>query len=157
MHANYVRPGGVAFDMPAGLADRIGQWADQFIRVVDDMEGLLTDNRVFKQRVVDIGIVSAEQAIAWGFTGPNLRASGIPWDLRKAQPYECYSELDFDIPVGKNGDNYDRYCIRMEEMRQSIRIMKQCLEKLRLPEGQGRVSVDDHKIVPPKRGDMKRC
>jgi NADH-quinone oxidoreductase subunit D len=117
---------------------------------------LLTDNRIFKQRNVDIGVVTLADAWAWGFSGVMVRGSGAAWDLRKAQPYECYSELDFDIPVGKNGDNYDRYCIRMEEMRQSTKIMKQCLEKLRAAEGQGPVAVVDHKIVPPKRAEMKR-
>ena len=108
--------------------------------MLDDLEGLLTDNRIFKQRNVDIGVVKLEDAWGWGFSGPMLRGSGVAWDLRKAQPYECYDELEFDIPVGKNGDCYDRYLVRMEEMRQSIRIMRQCLEKLHSPEGQGPVS-----------------
>jgi NADH-quinone oxidoreductase subunit D len=124
--------------------------------VCDDIEVLLTDNRIFKQRNVGIGAVTLADAWGWGFSGVMVRGSGAAWDLRKAQPYECYSELDFDIPVGKNGDNYDRYCIRMEEMRQSTKIMKQCLEKLRSPEGQGPVAVHDHKIVPPRRAEMKR-
>jgi NADH-quinone oxidoreductase subunit D len=124
--------------------------------VCDDIEGLLTDNRIFKQRNVDIGVVSLADAWAWGFSGVMVRGSGAAWDLRKAQPYECYSELDFDIPVGRNGDNYDRYCIRMEEMRQSVRIMKQCLAKLRLPDGQGPVAIGNRKIVPPPRAEMKR-
>jgi NADH-quinone oxidoreductase subunit D len=151
MHAAYVRPGGVAQDMPAGLAERIKAWADQFPKMIDDMEGLLTENRIFKQRVVDIGRVTADEAIAWGFTGPNLRASGVAWDLRKAQPYDGYDEIDFDIAIGKNGDCYDRYLVRVEEMRQSIRIIKQCLD--RMPSGP--VRVNDRKIMSPPRGEMK--
>jgi NADH-quinone oxidoreductase subunit D len=120
--------------------------------VLDDIEGLLTDNRIFKQRNVDIGVVSLEDAFAWGFSGVMVRGSGAAWDLRKAQPYECYSELDFDIPIGKNGDCYDRYLIRMEEMRQSTSLMKQCIEKMEA----GPVSSTDGKVVPPKRGQMKR-
>jgi NADH-quinone oxidoreductase subunit D len=156
MHANYFRVGGVHADLPAKLLDDIWAFCDPFLRVCDDLEDLLTENRIFKQRNVDIGVVSLADAWAWGFSGVMVRGSGAAWDLRKAQPYECYSELDFDIPVGKNGDNYDRYCIRMEEMRQSVRIMKQCLEQLRSPEGQGPVMIMDNKIVPPKRGEMKR-
>jgi NADH-quinone oxidoreductase subunit D len=156
MHANYFRPGGVHEDLPPQLVDDIYAFCDPFLKVVGDLDTLLTGNRIFKQRNVDIGIVDLADAWNWGFSGVMVRGSGAAWDLRKSQPYECYSELDFDIPVGKNGDCYDRYLIRMEEMRQSTKIMKQCLEKLRSPEGQGRVSVDDHKIVPPKRGEMKR-
>jgi NADH-quinone oxidoreductase subunit D len=156
MHANYFRPGGVHQDLPVQLLDDIWAFCDPFLKVCDDLEGLLTDNRIFKQRNVDIGVVTLKDAWAWGFSGVMVRGSGAAWDLRKAQPYECYAEMDFDIPIGKNGDNYDRYCLRMEEMRQSVRIMKQCLEKLRSPEGQGPVSVVDNKIVPPKRGEMKR-
>jgi NADH-quinone oxidoreductase subunit D len=156
MHANYFRVGGVHADLPAKLLDDIWAFCDPFLKVCDDLEDLLTENRIFKQRNVDIGVVSLADAWAWGFSGVMVRGSGAAWDLRKAQPYECYSELDFDIPVGKNGDNYDRYCIRMEEMRQSVRIMKQCLEQLRSPEGQGPVMIMDNKIVPPKRGEMKR-
>src|SRR5437660_679757 len=129
---------------------------DPFLKVCDDIEGLLTENRIFKQRNVGIAVVKLADAWGWGFSGVMVRGSGAAWDLRRAQPYECYSELDFDIPIGKNGDNYDRYCIRMEEMRQSVRIMKQCLEKLRLPEGGGPVAVKDNKIVPPLRAEMKR-
>jgi NADH-quinone oxidoreductase subunit D len=151
MHAAYVRPGGVSLDMPAGLAERIMVWATKFPKIIDDMEGLLTENRIFKQRVVDIGRVTAEEAIAWGFTGPNLRASGIAWDLRKAQPYDGYEEMDFDIAIGKNGDCYDRYLVRVEEMRQSIRIIKQCLEKMPT----GPVRVNDRKIMSPPRAEMK--
>jgi len=156
MHANYFRPGGVHEDLPPKLIDDIAAWCDPFLQTVADLDALLTDNRIFKQRNVDIGVVSLQDAWNWGFSGVMVRGSGAAWDLRKSQPYECYAEMDFDIPIGKNGDCYDRYLIRMEEMRQSVKIMKQCIEKLRAPEGQGRVSVDDNKIVPPKRGEMKR-
>src|SRR5215218_8163070 len=138
------------------LIDDIGAFCDPFLQVCDDLEGLLTDNRIFKQRNVDIGVVSLKDAWAWGFSGVMVRGSGAAWDLRKAQPYDCYSELDFDIPIGKNGDCYDRYCIRMEEMRQSVRIMKQCMEKLRSEDGQGPITIIDNKIVPPRRAEMKR-
>jgi NADH-quinone oxidoreductase subunit D len=156
LHAAYFRVGGVHRDLPPKLLADIGAFCDPFLKVCDDIEDLLTDNRIFKQRNVDIGVVTLADAWAWGFSGVMVRGSGAAWDLRKAQPYECYSELDFDIPVGKNGDNYDRYCIRMEEMRQSITIMRQCLEKLRASDGQGPVAVEDQKIVPPKRAEMKR-
>ena len=156
MHAAYFRIGGVHQDLPPKLIDDIEAWCDPFLTVVDDLDRLLTGNRIFKQRNVDIGIVSLEDAWKWGFSGVMVRGSGAAWDLRKAQPYDCYAELDFDIPVGKNGDCYDRYCIRMEEMRQSVRIMKQCIAKLRAPDGQGPVVVEDNKIAPPRRGEMKR-
>lgn len=156
LHAAYFRPGGVHQDLPDGLLDDIDDWCDPFLKVVDDIDQLLTDNRIFKQRNVDIGIVSLDDAWAWGFSGVMVRGSGAAWDLRKSQPYECYEEMDFDIPVGKNCDNYDRYLIRMEEMRQSVRIMKQCIAKMREPEGQGPVSSTDGKVVPPKRDEMKR-
>jgi NADH-quinone oxidoreductase subunit D len=156
MHAAYFRPGGVHQDLPPQLIDDIYTFCDPFLKVVDDLDALLTDNRIFKQRNVDIGVVKLADAWNWGFSGVMVRGSGAAWDLRKAQPYECYTEMDFDIPIGKNGDCFDRYLIRMEEMRQSVRIMKQCVEKLRLPAGQGPVTVDDHKISPPKRGEMKR-
>jgi len=156
MHAAYFRVGGVHQDLPPKLIDDIEAFCDPFLKVCDDLETLLTDNRIFKQRNVDIGVVSLGDAWKWGFSGVMVRGSGAAWDLRKSQPYECYSEMDFDIPIGKNGDCYDRYCIRMEEMRQSIAIMKQCIAKLREPAGQGPVSVVDNKIVPPKRGEMKR-
>jgi len=156
MHAAYFRVGGVHQDLPSKLIDDIWDFCDPFLKVCDDLDALVMDNRIFKQRNVDIAVVTLEQAWAWGFSGVMVRGSGAAWDLRKAQPYECYSELEFDIPVGKNGDNYDRQLIRMEEMRQSVRIMKQCLEKLRMAEGQGPVSVLDNKIVPPKRAEMKR-
>ena len=152
MHAAYFRPGGVHQDMPAGLAEDIYQFCEEFPQVIDDIEGLLTDNRIFKQRNVDIGVVSLDDALDWGFTGVMLRGSGVAWDLRRAQPYECYSDLEFQVPIGKNGDCYDRYLCRIEEMRQSTLIMKQCIE--RLPDGP--VSSNDGKIVPPKRGEMKR-
>ncbi|MBV9956480.1 MAG: NADH-quinone oxidoreductase subunit D [Pseudolabrys sp.] len=156
MHANYFRPGGVHQDLPEKLVDDIAAWCDPFLGTVADLDRLLTDNRIFKQRNVDIGVVSLEDAWDWGFSGVMVRGSGADWDLRKAQPYECYAEMDFDIPIGKNGDCYDRYLIRMEEMRQSVRIMKQCIEKLRTPDGRGPITVLDNKIVPPKRGEMKR-
>ena len=130
MHAKYFRFGGVHQDLPPKLIEDIAKFCETHPKVLDDIEGLLTDNRIFKQRNVDIGVVSLEDCLRWGFSGVMLRGSGAAWDLRKAQPYECYSELDFDIPIGKNGDNYDRYCIRMEEMRQAVKIMAQCCEKL---------------------------
>jgi NADH-quinone oxidoreductase subunit D len=151
-HANYVRPGGVVRDLPAGLEERIAAWAETFPRFVDDLESLLTGNRIWKERLVDVGVVTAEQALAFGFAGPCLRASGVPWDLRRAQPYDCYEAVAFDIPVGRHGDCYDRYLVRMEEMRQSVRIIRQCLEKMR----PGPVAVQDHKITPPKRAETKR-
>ncbi|TXH34829.1 MAG: NADH-quinone oxidoreductase subunit D [Rhodospirillaceae bacterium] len=151
-HAAYYRPGGVHQDIPAGLTDDIGAWAEKFPRVIDDLEGLLTENRIFKQRLVDVGGVSAEDAMDWGFTGPMLRASGVPWDLRKAQPYLVYDKMEFDIPIGKNGDCYDRYLVRVEEMRQSLRIIQQCVAQM--PGGPA-TSVD-RKVTPPPRSEMKR-
>ena len=151
LHANYYRPGGVAADLPAGLLEDIAEWCETFPKVLDDIETLATDNRIFKQRVVDIGVVTAEQALDWGFTGPNLRASGIAWDLRKAQPYDVYDQMEFDIPVGKNGDGYDRYLVRVLEMRESVKIMKQCIAKM----PGGPVKVEDNTITPPKRAEMK--
>ncbi len=156
MHAAYVRPGGVHQDLPQKLIDDIDAWCDAFPKALDDIDDLLTGNRIFKQRNVDIGVISLDDAWAWGFSGVMVRGSGAAWDLRKSQPYECYDEMDFDIPVGKNGDCYDRYLIRMEEMRQSLRIMKQCVRELNKPEGAGPVSYADNKVVPPKRGEMKR-
>src|SRR5690606_2850598 len=150
--AAYFRPGGVAFDMPAGLADDIRRFCDAFPKIIDDVEDLLTQNRIFLQRTVDIGVVSAEEAMDWGFSGPMLRASGVAWDLRKAQPYDVYDRMDFDIPIGKNGDCFDRYLVRIEEMRQSLRIMRQCLDEM----PGGPVKVADHKISPPPRAEMKR-
>jgi NADH-quinone oxidoreductase subunit D len=152
MHAAYIRPGGVHQDLPDGLLEEIKLFADQFSKKIDDMEDLLTENRIFKQRLVDVGVVTREQALDWGFSGPMIRGSGVAWDLRKSQPYEIYSELDFDVPVGKNGDSYDRYLIRVEEMRQSVRLIQQCIEKM----PQGAVVVDDPKISPPKRSEVKQ-
>ena len=152
LHMAYFRPGGVAFDMPAGLAEDIRSWAEDFPDFMADLESLLNNNRIFKQRTVDIGIVTAEECYDWGFTGPNLRASGIPWDLRKAQPYDVYDRMDFDIPVGTHGDCYDRYLVRVQEMRQSVRIILQCLDQL--PSGAYRTT--DGKVSPPRRADMKR-
>ena len=154
MHAAYIRPGGVHEDLPSPLVQDIDDFCDPFLKVLDDIEELLTGNRIFKQRNVDIAVVSLEDAFAWGFSGVMVRGSGAAWDLRKAQPYECYDELEFDIPIGKNGDCYDRYLIRMEEMRQSVRLMKQCCARL-LAEA-GPVGVSNQKIVPPKREEMKR-
>ena len=154
MHAAYIRPGGVHEDLPSQLVEDINDFCDPFLKVLDDIEELLTGNRIFKQRNVDIAVVSLEDAFAWGFSGVMVRGSGGAWDLRKAQPYECYGELEFDIPVGENGDCYDRYLIRMEEMRQSVRLMKQCCK--RLLEEAGPISVSNQKIVPPKREEMKR-
>lgn len=156
MHAAYVRPGGVHQDIPEKLVEDIGNWCDPFIKTLDDIEGLLTDNRIFKQRNVDIGVISLEDALSWSMTGVMVRGSGGAWDLRRSQPYECYSDLEFDIAVGKNGDCYDRYLIRMYEMRQAVRIMKQCVELLNGKHKIGPVSAIDGKVVPPKRGEMKR-
>jgi NADH-quinone oxidoreductase subunit D len=156
MHANYFRPGGVHQDLPQALVDDIEAFCDPFLKVCDDLEGLLTGNRIYMQRNADIGVISAEDAWKWGFSGVMIRGSGVAWDLRKAQPYECYADLDFDIPIGKNGDCYDRYLVRMDEMRQSIRIMKQVIAKLNSPAGQGPVSATDGKVVPPKRAEMKQ-
>jgi len=152
LHANYFRPGGVHQDMPPGLAEDIHAFCESFPKVVDDLDELLTENRIFKQRNVDIGAFTRKDAEAWGFTGVMIRSTGLAWDLRRAQPYECYSEMDFKIPVGSKGDCYDRYLIRMEEMRQSTNIMKQCIEKM----PSGPVISDDNKVVPPRRGEMKR-
>jgi len=151
LHANYVRPGGVSMDMPAGLVEDMLEWTESFPKVLDDLDNLLTDNRIFKQRTVDIGVASKEDALDWGFTGPMLRGSGVAWDLRKSQPYDVYEEMDFDVPVGKTGDCYARYLVRMAEMRESLKIMKQCLNKM--PEGP--VKVDDRKVSPPPRAEMK--
>jgi NADH-quinone oxidoreductase subunit D len=151
LHACYFRPGGVHQDMPAGLADDIDAFIAQFPKRIDDLEELLTENRIFKQRTVNIGVVSREQALDWGFAGPMLRGSGVAWDLRKAQPYDGYETMDFDIPIGKNGDCWDRYLVRMEEMRQSLRIMRQALD--RMPGGP--IAVNDRKVSPPPRLEMK--
>jgi NADH-quinone oxidoreductase subunit D len=152
LHSNYFRPGGVSRDLPADLDARIAAWADTFPKFIDDLAELLTANRIWKQRTVDIGVFSAEQALAWGFSGPPLRASGVPWDLRRAQPYDKYAEVDFIVPVGRNGDCYDRYLLRMVEMRESVKIIQQCLAKMK----PGPVKVQDRKFSPPHRTEMKR-
>lgn len=151
MHSNYFRPGGVSQDLPDGLAEDIMEFAQGFPKMLQDMEGLLTDNRIFKQRTVDIGVVTKEQAFDWGFSGPMLRGSGVAWDLRKSQPYDVYSKMAFKIPIGKNGDCYDRYLVRVDEMYESLKIIKQCLEQM--PKGEVRSL--DKKIIPPKRAEMK--
>lgn len=151
MHAAYFRPGGVQRDLPPGLIEDILAFAERFPKVIDDIERLLTENRIFKQRTVNIGTVNAEQAQDWGFSGPMLRASNVGWDLRRSQPYEVYDQMDFLIPIGKNGDCYDRYLVRMEEMRQSVRIIKQSLEQM--PDGP--VKVQNYKITTPPRAEMK--
>jgi NADH-quinone oxidoreductase subunit D len=153
MHANYVRPGGVHQDLPPALIEDIDAWADQFPPKVKDIEGLLTDNRIFKQRNVDIGVVSQQDALDWGFSGVMVRGSGMAWDLRRSQPYEIYNELDFKIPIGKNGDCYDRYLCRVEEMYESTKIIKQCCELLRKTPGP--VLPENSKYAPPRRADMK--
>ncbi len=178
LHATYYRPGGVARDLPdrmpqyeasrftsksaagklnearqGSMLDFVDDFTQRFPKYVDEYETLLTDNRIWKQRTVGIGVVAPERALQLGFTGPMLRGSGIEWDLRKKQPYEVYEQLDFDIPVGTNGDSYDRYLVRVEEMRQSNRIIKQCIDWLRMNEGP--VLTEDHKIAPPRRAEMK--
>jgi len=154
LHANYFRPGGVHQDIPPKLLDDIEAFCDPFLKVLDDLDGLITENRIFKQRNVDIGVVTLEDCWAWGFSGVMVRGSGAAWDLRRAQPYECYEEFDFKIPVGRNGDCYDRYLVRMEEMRQSVFIMRQAIARLR--ETRGPVHTTDGKIAPPRRSEMKR-
>ena len=154
LHAAYFRPGGVHQDLPPELIDDIDTWADEFPRALDDIDTLLTENRIFKQRNADIGVVTEEDIQNWGFSGVMVRGSGFAWDLRRAQPYECYDEFDFKIPVGKNGDCYDRYLCRMAEMRESQSIIKQACEKLRMPENQGDIMARG-KLPPPTRGDMK--
>ncbi|MEM9099796.1 MAG: NADH-quinone oxidoreductase subunit D [Pseudomonadota bacterium] len=154
LHAAYFRPGGVHQDLPPELCDDIWQWTEEFPQVLDDLETLLTENRIFKQRNVDIATVPIEMAQAWGFSGVMVRGSGWAWDLRRAQPYECYDEMEFLIPIGKNGDCYDRYLCRMEEMRESTKIMRQCLEKMDKVTGEPVISTDG-KMTPPKRGEMK--
>ncbi len=155
LHSAYFRPGGVHQDLTPELCDDIWQWTEEFPQIVDDIEGLLTENRIFKQRNVDIALVSIEEAQAWGFSGVMVRGSGWAWDLRRAQPYELYNEFDFQVPVGKNGDCYDRYLCRMEEMRESLKIMRQALEKLDQCKGEP-VMTQNAKIAPPRRGEMKR-
>jgi NADH-quinone oxidoreductase subunit D len=153
LHAAYFRPGGVHQDLPQKLLDDILAWCDPFLEVCDDLEGLLTGNRIFKQRNVDIGVVTPEEAQALGFSGVMVRGSGLGWDLRRAQPYECYNEFDFQIPLGKNGDCYDRYLCRMEEMRESVKIMRQAIAKLN--ECKGAPVITRGKLSPPSRADMK--
>jgi NADH dehydrogenase (ubiquinone) Fe-S protein 2 len=152
MHASYIRPGGVAQDMPLGLSEDIFKFSEQFASRIDEMEEMLTNNRIWKQRLVDIGVVSAQQAMDWAFSGVMLRGSGIKWDLRKASPYDVYDKMDFDIPVGSRGDCYDRYCVRIEEMRQSLRIIVQCLNQMPT----GMIKADDRKLTPPSRTQMKQ-
>jgi NADH-quinone oxidoreductase subunit D len=154
LHSNYFRPGGVHQDLPPALIEDIDAWCVAFPKVVDDIEGLITGNRIFKQRNVDIGVVTRDEALDWGFSGVMVRGSGIAWDLRRNQPYECYDELEFDIPLGLNGDCYDRYLCRVEEMRQSVKIMRQCIERLR--KSPGPVLTEDNKFAPPRRAEMKR-
>ena len=151
LHAAYYRVGGVHQDLPLNLIEEIEEWLSGFGKIIDDIETLLSDNRIFKQRTVDVGVVTPEEALNWGFTGPMLRGSGIAWDLRKAQPYAVYDEVDFDVPIGKNGDCYDRYLLRVEEMKQSTKIITQVLDKM--PKGD--IIVKDSRLYPPKRDDMK--
>ncbi|MEM8799069.1 MAG: NADH-quinone oxidoreductase subunit D [Pseudomonadota bacterium] len=152
LHAAYFRPGGVHQDLPAGLAEDIMDWTETFPKVMEDIETLVLDNRIFKQRNVDIGLVSAADAMAWGFSGAMLRGSGVKWDLRKAQPYEVYDKVDFDVVVGKHGDCYDRFVLRIEEIKQSLKIIRQCIEDMPA----GPISSVNRKLSPPKRSDMKR-
>ncbi len=151
-HAAYIRPGGIAADVPEDLIEDIAKFIEQFPKYIDDVDELLTENRIWKQRTVGISEISIKQALDWGFSGPMLRAAGLAWDLRKSQPYEIYDQLDFDIPIGQNGDCYDRYLVRMAEIRQSISLVKQCIEKM--PEGQ--IKTEDRKISPPSRAEMKK-
>lgn len=152
LHSAYVRPGGVQSDIPIGLMDDVYDFCKAFVSRIDEIEEMLTGNRIWKQRLVDIGVVSGREALEWGFSGPMLRGSGINWDLRKVQPYDAYEHVDFKVPVGVNGDCYDRYLIRMEEMRQSLSIIVQCMNQM--PEGE--IKVDDRKISPPSRENMKQ-
>ncbi|PXA93267.1 NADH-quinone oxidoreductase subunit D [Nostoc sp. 3335mG] len=153
MHANFLRVGGIRQDVPLKLLTDIAEWLDTRLpRLFGDAVSLVAENRIFKQRNVDIAIVSREDAVRWGFSGPMIRGAGIPWDIRKAQPYDAYDRVEFDVPVGTRGDCYDRFMVRVEEVWQSARIMKQCLAQM--PEGP--ISSDDRKVVPPKRGEMKQ-
>ena len=152
LHSAYFRPGGVHRDLPAGMLDDIAAFCETFPAIIDDIEALLTENRIFRQRTVDVGTVNREDALDWGFSGPMLRGSGVPWDLRKAQPYDVYHRMEFDIPVGKNGDCFDRYLVRIEEMRQSLHIMTQCVNDM----PGGPVRTKNHKVAPPPRGEMKQ-
>lgn len=152
MHAAYIRPGGVAQDLPIGLSEDIYRFARQFASRIDEMEEMLTNNRIWKQRLVDVGVVSGDQALDWGFSGVMIRGSGVSWDLRKTQPYDVYDRMEFQVPVGSRGDCYDRYLIRIEEMRQSLRIIMQCLQEMPT----GIIKADDRKITPPSRSQMKQ-
>ena len=152
LHAAYFRPGGVHQDMPVGMDADILAWADKFPKFIDDLESLLTENRIFKQRTVDIGVVDREKALDLGFSGPCLRGSDVPWDLRKAQPYDAYDKIDFSVAIGKTGDCYARYLVRVAEMRESLKIIKQCLADMPA----GPVMTEDHKVAPPRRADMKQ-
>ncbi|XP_064650520.1 NADH-ubiquinone oxidoreductase 49 kDa subunit-like [Lineus longissimus] len=151
MHAAYVRPGGVSLDLPLGLMDDIYEWCSKFGQRIDEVDDLLTPNRIWKQRCIDIGVISAEEALNYGFSGVMLRGSGIQWDIRKSAPYDAYDKVEFDVPIGRKGDCYDRYLCRMEEMRQSLHIIHQCLNKM----PQGEVRIDDNKVSPPRRAEMK--
>lgn len=151
MHANYFRPGGVAQDLPDGLLEDIEVFNNNYLKILADVETLLNNNRIWKQRLVGVGVVSQKQAMDWGFSGPMLRGSGIEWDLRKSNPYDVYDEVDFDVPVGTQGDCYDRYLVRVEEMYQSVKIINQCLRKI----PKGPVKSIDSKITPPTRSEMK--
>ncbi|MFP3014940.1 MAG: NADH-quinone oxidoreductase subunit D [Wolbachia sp.] len=151
-HAAYIRPGGIAADVPEGLIEDIAKFIEQFPKYIDDVDELLTENRIWKQRTVGISEISIKQALDWGFSGPMLRAAGLAWDLRKSQPYEIYDQLDFDIPIGQNGDCYDRYLVRMAEIRQSVSLVKQCIEKM----PGGPIKTEDRKISPPPRAEMKK-
>jgi len=152
LHANYFRPGGVSQDLPDGLADDIWEYTETLPEFMNDLNNLLTENRIVKQRTVDIGVVNRDDALAWGFSGPMLRGSGVAWDLRKSQPYDVYDRMDFDVPVGKTGDCYARYLVRMQEIMESNKIIRQCLQQMK----PGLVKVDDHKVSPPSRAEMKR-
>ena len=151
-HAAYFRPGGVHQDMPIGMEEKLYDYINTLPKFIDDLEELLTNNRILRQRSVDIGIITKQEAIDWGCSGPVLRSSGIAWDLRRSQPYDAYNKVDFEVPIGKKGDCFDRYLIRIEEMRQSIKIINQCLEQIK----PGIISVNDNKITPPKRNTMKK-
>ncbi|MCF8462945.1 MAG: NADH-quinone oxidoreductase subunit D [Rickettsiaceae bacterium] len=152
MHANYFRPGGVAADLPDGLLEDISHFIEQLPKYIADTEGLLNDNRIFRQRLMGVGVISKEDAVNWGFSGPLLRASGVAWDLRKTNPYDIYAELDFNIPITHNGDCYDRYLIRVAEIYESIKIIKQVIAKM----PQGSIKTDDRKITPPPRAEIKQ-
>ena len=151
-HAAYFRPGGVHQDMPEGMEEKLFDHFKTLPKFIDDLESLLTNNRILRQRSVDIGIISKSEAIEWGCSGPVLRSAGVAWDLRRSQPYDAYDQVDFEVPVGKKGDCFDRYLVRIEEMRQSISIINQCLNKIK----PGPISIEDNKITPPKRNQMKK-